>query len=202
MYSTLPHFVLGFHGCDQSIADAIISRQENHLIASKNKWDWLGHGIYFWEQNPHRALEWAHYLKDNPKKMSNSKQQIKTPGIIGAIIDLGKCLNLLNGKSIDLVEGTYKQLEIIFDIAGATLPKNTKDARNLDCAVINAVHMFMKESNEKPYDTVRGMFPEGEALYENAGFQKQNHIQICVVNPNCIKGYFHPMMPDKKYQIP
>jgi len=33
-------------------------------------------------------------------------------------------------------------------------------------------------------DSVRGMFPEEKELYPTAGFQKQNHIQIGVVNPN------------------
>jgi hypothetical protein len=201
MYSTLPHFVLGFHGCDQAVADAVISTQDSHLIASKNKWDWLGHGIYFWEQNYHRALEWAHYLKENPQKMSANKKPIKTPGVIGAIIDLRKCLNLLDGKSIDIVAGAHEQWSKLMEAGVIKLPINTEDARNLDCAVINAVHMFADESGDKPYDTVRGMFPEGEPLYETAGFRKHNHIQLCVVNPICIKGYFHPIQLVNDFSI-
>ena len=202
MYSSHPHFVLGFHGCDQSIADSIIARQEHHLLASKNDWDWLGHGIYFWEQDPYHALEWAHYLKEYPKKMSKGRKVIKNPSVVGAVIDLGKCLNLLNGKSIQLVEGTYEYLKQVFDAAETPLPKNTPDARFLDCAVVNAFHMFTTETGEKSYDTVRGMFPEGEPLYENAGFRKKNHIQLCVVNPNCVKGYFYPIQPIENYPIP
>jgi hypothetical protein len=49
-------------------------------------------------------------------------------------------------------------------------------------------------------DSVRGMFPEGEELYPTARFQKQNHIQICVVNPNCILGYFRPMKYNNWYK--
>lgn len=202
MYSSHPHFVLGFHGCDQSVADAIIARQESHIIASENPWDWLGHGIYFWEHDPHRAYEWACYLKDNPKKMSKGKKRIKKPTVIGAVIDLGKCLNLLSGKLIQLVEGTYNHLRQLFEKAEVPIPRNTDDARFLDCAVINAFHMFEKENGGVSYDTVRGMFPEGEPLYSNAGFRKKNHIQLCVVNPNCIKGYFYPINPLQSYPIP
>ncbi|MDD2335330.1 MAG: hypothetical protein PHD01_01995 [Geobacteraceae bacterium] len=202
MYSSHPHFVLGFHGCDKSIADSVVSRQEPQLIASKNPWDWLGHGIYFWEQDPHRAFEWACYLRDNPNKMSKGKKPIKDPTVIGAVIDLGRCLNLLNGKSIQLIDGTYKHLKQLFDKAEIPLPQNTKDARFLDCAVINAFHMFATEFDEKPHDTVRGMFPEGKTLYKKAGFRKKNHIQLCVVNPNCIKGYFYPIQPLDGYSIP
>jgi hypothetical protein len=64
--------------------------------------------------------------------------------------------------------------------------------RNLDCAVIEAVHTFNKEAERSAYDTVRGMFIEGEPIYESAGIYDKSHIQICVRNQNCIKGYFHP----------
>ena len=36
----------------------------------------------------------------------------------------------------------------------------------------------------------------------NAGFAEKNHIQICVCNPNCIKGYFLPREIDMKYPNP
>lgn len=42
------------------------------------------------------------------------------------------------------------------------------------------------------FDSVRAAFWEGESLYEGAGFRKQNHIQIAIINPNCIKGIFLP----------
>jgi len=203
MYSSLPHFYIGFHGCDKTVADAVISQQNTHLIFSKNKWDWLGNGIYFWEQNYHRALDWANRLKNNPNMMPKGSSPIENPSVVGAVIDLGKCLNLLDGKSIVLVKGIYEQTKLVFEVAGIPLPENTNKAHNLDCAIINAVNIYMEKQHEKIYDTVRGMFYEGSPLYKNSGFLKQNHIQICVINPNCIKGYFHPIIsPDNSYSIP
>lgn len=202
MYSALPHFVIGFHGCDKTVANSVVSQQNPHLISSKNKWDWLGHGIYFWEQNYHRAIEWANILKDNPKMMPKGALPIKTPSAVGAIIDLGKCLNLLDGKSIDIVKRTYELTRDVFEKAETQLPVNTKNAHNLDCAIINAVNSYLKEQSGNTYDTVRGMFYEGTPLYENSGFLEKSHIQICVINPNCIKGYFHPLKPDGSYPLP
>jgi hypothetical protein len=43
-----------------------------------------------------------------------------------------------------------------------------------------------------PFDSVRGVFIEGQPLYPGAGFHDKNHIQICIRNPNCIKGLFLP----------
>ncbi|MEC0145122.1 hypothetical protein [Paenibacillus alginolyticus] len=74
--------------------------------------------------------------------------------------------------------------------------------RFLDCAVIQSVHEFNREMGLKQYDSVRGVFFEGNELYPGAGFMEKNHIQICVINPNCIKGYFKPMIPLEGYSVP
>ena len=66
MYSVLPHFVLGFHGYDKTVTEKVFSG-EAELKSSDNDYDWLGHGIYFWENNPERALEFAQLIKKYPK---------------------------------------------------------------------------------------------------------------------------------------
>ena len=48
LYSRRSNLVVGFHGCDKSVVDAVIAGQ-TELLASKNDYDWLGNGIYFWE---------------------------------------------------------------------------------------------------------------------------------------------------------
>jgi hypothetical protein len=65
--------------------------------------------------------------------------------------------------------------------------------RELDCAAIQSLHKSIKENKEKEFDSVRGVFWEGKRLYPNAGFREKNHIQICVRNIDCIKGYFLPL---------
>ena len=74
--------------------------------------------------------------------------------------------------------------------------------RNLDCAVIETIHQFMRDKDKPEFDSVRGVFFEGKDLYENAGFKRNNHIQIAIRNPNCIKGYFIPRELDSKYPKP
>ena len=197
MYSTLPHFVLGFHGCDKSVADEIISHSNKHLERSTNEYDWLGHGIYFWENNPVRALEYATFLKKHPERTSKGKKAIKTPAVVGAVIDLGYCLNLLEAHSLDVLKQSYKILPELYkssEIPSNLGVKGSKELllRNLDCAVIEEVHTFNKVNERKAYDTVRGMFIEGKPIYKGAGIYDKSHVQICVRNQNCIKGYFHP----------
>lgn len=54
MYSKLPNLVLGFHGCDEGTFDKVV-RHGSELRPSTNDYDWLGNGVYFWEQNLERA---------------------------------------------------------------------------------------------------------------------------------------------------
>ncbi len=196
MYSPLPSFVLGFHGCDRDIKKKLLTGVTG-LEQSDNEYDWLGHGIYFWEHNVERALEFAIEIQKHPGR---HKTVIKHPAVIGAVIDLGNCLNLLNAEYIKLVKQSYENLKEICESAGTPLPENThKDAggiplkRNLDCAVIESLHTMTKNNDEQNYDSIRSVFIEGSSLYADSGFNEKNHIQICVVNPQCIKGYFNPL---------
>ncbi len=176
-YEFLPSFLLGFHGTDQVTAEKVLSG-EGHLLPSKNSYDWLGHGIYFWEHSPLRALEFSEAKYDDPV-------------VIGAIIDPGFCLNLLEASALNQLKASYELL--VKD--GFELPENIggvdKLQRHLDCAVIESLHQ-LRESDEvqRSYDTVRGAFWEGEELYPNAGFKEKNHVQIVVRNQESIKGYF------------
>lgn len=195
LYSVLPSFVLGFHGCDQSVATSAVNRKQ-HLRFSDNKYDWLGSGIYFWENSPQRALEWAKLLKERKK--------IRRPAVIGAVIDLGNCLNLLDRRYLKIVRTAYENLAEASRKAGTPLPRNEplgagRDLllRNLDCATINAVHRRREEAGLAAYDTVRAAFMEGEALYESSGFSEYSHIQICVRSLHCIKGYFLPLEEER-----
>ena len=69
-------FVLGYHGCTRAVGEKILAGKE-HLKASENDYDWLGTGIYFWENSAQRALEWARLVRENPQTFAN-----KDPGSV------------------------------------------------------------------------------------------------------------------------
>lgn len=99
-------FVLGYHGCNRAVGEKVLAGKE-HLRASDNDYDWLGSGIYFWENSARRALEWANFVKVNPKF---TRSRITDPFVVGAIIDLGNCLDLLEAESIATVEQGHLDL--------------------------------------------------------------------------------------------
>lgn len=197
LYSSRSNLYIGFHGCDKSLAEEVL-RGNRNLPKSQNEYDWLGHGIYFWENNEQRALQFA-----KEKALRDSKT--KDPFVIGAVIDLGYCLDLTDMSCLSELKQAYETLKK----ALATLPVNKNIGnnsdmllRNLDCAVIECEHAINETAKVKSFDSVRGVFVEGEKLYPGSGIQEKNHIQICVRNPNCIKGYFLPRLKDESYSNP
>jgi len=81
--------------------------------------------------------------------------------------------------------------------SGAKSPQNVsgpdRRARYLDCAVIKTMQKLRDDQGVPPYDTLRGAFWEGQELYPGAGFSEKGHVQIAVVNPRSILGYFRPI---------
>lgn len=202
MYRSLPNLVLGFHGCDKAICEDIINQRKG-LTPSTNDYDWLGNGMYFWEQNVERAWQWAEERSKSPKS------SIKTPAVLGAVIDLGNCLNLIDSSSIELLKQQYNIYCLESELKQEPIKtnKNIKGnsdflIRNLDCAVIESLHKLCDSLGEAPFDSVRGVFLEGTEIYPTSGFREKSHIQICVRNPNCIKGFFLPMRINDDWQMP
>ncbi|WP_083386251.1 hypothetical protein [Acidithiobacillus ferrivorans] len=188
LYQNRPSFALGFHGTDEHVAAGVISGGV-HLTRSENTYDWLGSGIYFWDSDPQRALEWAQH--------GHAQGAINDPGLVGAIFDLGICLDLTTRTALDEVARAYDLLTSTYASSGNMPPVNSGGPdllkRALDCEVIEALHGYRHQRGLPPYDSVRAPFLEDSPLYPGAGFRVRNHIQIAVRNIACIKGYFRPI---------
>lgn len=163
-YDVLPSFLLGFHGTDLETAENILA-EKAHLAASQNEYDWLGHGIYFWEYSPLRAYQFVQ------EKFRWQGRKAKS-AVIGAVIDPGLCLNLLDAKGLEFLEVGYDAL-LAARGGPEFLPQNGTGTqlwnRRLDCAVINMVHEVRAHTQTKAwqkankglrslpsYDSVRG----------------------------------------------
>lgn len=102
MHSLSASFVLGYHGCDRAIGESLLAG--NLFRPSENDYDWLGSGIYFWESNPRRGLDWA-------RELQRRRSDIAQPFVVGAILDLGFCLDLLSLNGIEAVQQVYRVFE-------------------------------------------------------------------------------------------
>lgn len=123
---------------------------------SENLYDWLGSGVYFWETNPLRGLEFARESAKRPDS------KIKQPAVVGAVVELGHCLDLLSSSGIHAVDLAHNDFVRVCAAAGAELPQNRLGddllLRDLDCAVINHLHQIRESTGLPAFDTVRGVF--------------------------------------------
>ncbi|MBE2282065.1 MAG: hypothetical protein IAE77_01240 [Prosthecobacter sp.] len=182
---------IGYHGCDRETGERVLAG-DTELHISTNDYDWLGDGIYFWENDPERALNWARTVWKHGRR---SRARVAEPFVIGAVIQMGNCLDLMQAESIRVVREAHERLKSIYAEAGTVMPQNRLVAgelalRHLDCAVVQFLHRHRMETGLPDFDTVRAAFPEGTPLYETAGFLERTHIQICVRHPASVLGYF------------
>lgn len=125
--------------------------------------------------------------------------------MLGAVIDLGNCLDLMARESLELVRRAHMRLKDAHDRDPGlgSLPVNARAGeadgdrllRRLDCATIQYLHSFLKAEELPPFDTVRGLFTEGGPLYPGSGFAAKTHVQISVRSPQNIKGFFRVKPP-------
>jgi len=174
--------MLGFHGCSEAHAnDAVMGTAD--LKESTNKYDWLGSGIYFWDRDEIRAMEFAKNKKSKP------------PAVVGAIINPGRCLDLRCREAQQILKKTY---DLVCSQLGTPKVENRSYEhgvplrRDLDCFIINTTCQIFSKIRNEPFDTVVGTFIEGSPVFPGAGINDKTHTQICVRNPKCILGYFLP----------
>ena len=185
--------IFGYHGCDSRVADSVLLGKTK-LVASENAYDWLGSGIYFWEHGPARALEWAE------AQARRKGSRLKRPAVIGAIIQLGYCFDLLDTRFTRELTRAAQSLERILAAQNIKLPRNESGVasdfdwlkRHRDCFVLNSTLPVIGREQGRPFQTVRGVFQEGETAFTGAGIKIKSHIQIAVRDPRAIIGYFRP----------
>ncbi len=93
---------------------------------------------------------------------------------------------------MEILRTAYDSVKESFERDGIKLPKNTEQCRKLDYLVINMAAELSKQLQYGDFDTVRGAFIEGAPIYPGARIFDKTHIQVCVRNMECIRGFFLP----------
>lgn len=183
--------VYGFHGCNILIKNQILSGQIK-FAPSANLYDWLGYGVYFWENDFLRAHHWAEQIHGTDA------------AVIGAKISLGNCFDVSNSNAKKMLRISYDLLLEDLRDTSATFPVNKPHPRgkgnpadlvlrNLDKAVIeNAIEIASEKDLSITYDTVRAPFQEGFPVYPGSAFREHDHIHLCVRNPDLLTELFDP----------
>ena len=164
--------VIGYHGTTVEIAERLVDGES--FAASDNDDDWFGKGVYFWEYAPKQAWWWATTFK---KKES--------PAVVGAIIRLGHCLDLLDPANVATLKQFHDRTLKSWRAANVKIPNNGNQHKKLDFALFN---LFYSQS-ERPIETSRAVYvPTHSAnrAWKRSWIYEEAHIQICVRKPENI----------------
>jgi hypothetical protein len=168
--------VEGYHGT--SWKRALQAVQFQGLSPSRNSWDWLGDGIYFWEGSLNRGIEWA------------VEHHGEAPAVIKADVRFGRCLDLFDTAWVPVFQAAYQRVVRAYQQKALPLPRNRGGNHSLDRVVINYICEELYQ-----IDTVRGPFLEGKEVFPGSFLPDLAHVQITVRNPDMIVGRLEAVYP-------
>ncbi|MFB2894617.1 hypothetical protein ACE1CI_17040 [Aerosakkonemataceae cyanobacterium BLCC-F50] len=160
--------VYGYHGTSAEAAEVIIQQGFN---VSSNDYDWLGTGVYFFQDAPVRAWEWA------------TQQHPTNPAVIRSTIRLEDCIDLLDIEWFPIIREAYTVFVEEFRQANRPLPRQNPErskAHRLDCAYFNYLVEQILNPQVESIRVIRGIFVEGERIFPNSAVFDRAHIQISV----------------------
>lgn len=186
-------FVVAYHGCDRTTEDALVSGQLLALEPSDNPYDWLGPGVYFFQDDWRRALMFAQASAEQPQRRL-TQRPIRDPSVVGAVLKLSAILDISTQDGIDAFRTAYEALKL----SGVKLKQNKKSAaedtdiilRGLDRQIFKYLHQMYEDQELTPLDAVRGAFPQGAAVAPTSAIFANSHVQIALCNLSCVLGYF------------
>jgi hypothetical protein len=179
-FSDYHRTVIGFHGTDMASAERLVAGED--FEPSDEDDEWFGKGIYFWEHAFKQAWWWARRHKRH-----------KHPSVIGAVIRLGNCFDLIDPGNVDVLRDFYEAMVGEMDAAGIEKPLNVHTQRRLDCALFNYVYGWCEQA-QQPLDTARAVYiPTSpvKRVIPGSWISEETHIQVGVRNPRSILAIWH-----------
>jgi hypothetical protein len=170
-----PIELVGYHGTNIESARQIL---QTGFTPSRNNYDWLGKGVYFWQDAPYRAWNWAgEYCKNKGGD----------PAVIRSVVRIGRdgFMDLLDyGQDRD-PNWTYylrRTCQYLQEQTSSRLPPNKRAIgyHALDRLVLDTLIEEILEPMDINILAVRACFQEGEEVYPGSAIYNKSHIQIAV----------------------
>ncbi|MFD2368521.1 hypothetical protein ACFSO0_00615 [Brevibacillus sp. GCM10020057] len=154
---------LGYHGTTRESADKILSEQR--FPFSVDDEEWLGDGVYFFENDRKQAEYWCTKVR-----------KYKAWTVLESQIEASKVIDLLDTETREEFQKIAEKLKDRYHKR-----KDQKPRKLINAVVLNAMYKIA------PYDMVRAAFviPRGHTVYRTN--IEPIHIQLCVRNHSCIK---------------
>jgi hypothetical protein len=198
------HAITGYHGTSRTNANRILAKLDS-FKPSANDGDWLGYGVYFWEDAPVRAKIWAQH-----------RFPLEPIEVLSASVDLTFSLDLfdvtthreLRRAYVDFVDFEYRsglrttQPELRVEVGRAF----TSDDRTSNPLLRKPVHNYRDRAfidwyisvlKARKYNvtSVRGVFLSGHAVCRDSYLFDWSHSQISVIDPGVLSDVkIHPLV--------
>lgn len=180
-------WVNGYHGTSRRRAENILAAG---FRPSNNGYDWLGTGVYFWQDAPNHALHWA--KQNHPTEPAVIKSRLR--------ID-NTCLDLLDMSTIENSNfwlDSYNELTEVYRRREQNLPTQNPaipGKRRLDCAFFDyLIETFAQKSIRytvsETIGSVRCAFVEGNPIFPGSAMYDRTHVQISIFNLDLIESSF------------
>jgi hypothetical protein len=174
-----PIELVGYHGTNIESARQIL---QSGFTPSRNNYDWLGKGVYFWQDAPYRAWNWA---------SEHCENKGGDPAVVRSLVKIGR------DEFMDLLD--YSQQPNWANCLGRThqylqqqtrfvLPPNKRAIKYhaLDRLVVDTlIEDILKPVNINIL-AVRACFQEGEEIYPGSAIYNKSHIQLAVRDTSSI----------------
>jgi hypothetical protein len=159
-----------FHGTTGVIANDILDG--GRFKSSLKPWNWLGPGIYFWEEDLNRAVRWA------------SEQFGPAGAVLRTRISLKDCLDLTKLSWNEYVAECFPDYREMLRRKRRTLPQNKGRDHDLDSSVLD----YVSDKRQRKFKSVRAAFTDGKRLYPGSALFRLSHIEIAVRDESVIIG--------------
>jgi hypothetical protein len=129
----------GYHGTTLEAATNIVNNKD--FEREEREWHWLGQGVYFWQDAPLRAWEWAQHKAG--EETANGRPV--EPAVVSAVIDLKECLDFLDIRFWPLLDLAWQRVSRRHIDEGGEPPNQIGPLEALACAAFIELHGNAKE---------------------------------------------------------
>lgn len=153
----------GYHGTSAEAAQAIMLEG---FKLSRNRYDWLGDGVYFFQDGHARARTWA-------------QERWPDAAVTEVGIELEDCLDLLDPAWFEVISNAFDAVVAAYAARGQPLPRQHGLVHGMDRVVINYACTLLEQEGMR-VASVRGAFQEGRPAFPGSALTCLAHVQIAV----------------------
>jgi hypothetical protein len=167
--------VYGYHGTSRENAESIL---RNGFRSSNSGGDWLGAGVYFWQDAPKRALEWA------------KEKHPESPVVVirsSIRFEEGKTMDLLDTDWFPTLIKAYDEFLLQFNRSVPTQDIKKSHIHALDHEFLNYISDVINKEKPGKIAVIRAAFTGGKPIFNSSAIHNLSHVQIAVKDNIYIK---------------